>query len=280
MLATEKQYLIDIHGSCVSRAIFLNGNLEATGCADPRMQINYYFDKHPILSCMTPVPHTNVLNESSIEKISEKELWDKSERNLRGLKQELLKSTRPLIKKSEADFFVFDLYDFHTNLMMYDDTIFSPYKYEFFNTNLYKNNVSEFTQMIFPLDLPLGLWWGYIELFFDEVFEKYGQDRVILVRFKACSYYVSKEKKVCPIPENFVRPWMANAKYNNKIRELEERIIEKYHPHVLDLSKYYIGDQKYNSDLQGAHFSKEYYMESFEKIKEIVFAIPRGVPNC
>jgi len=268
---SSNPYLVDIYGSCVSRVIFLNGDLEAKGCIDPDIEINYFFDKHPVLSCVTPIPNTSILNVHTIENIRKEELWDKSERNLRGIKQELLKSTLPMICESKADFFVFDLYDFHTNLMVYDDTMFSPYKYEFFNTDLYKKNSSEFSKLFFPIEMPMGIWWGYVKKFFDTVFGKYGNERVILIRFTACSHYLSKDKKVMNIPNRFLNPWMANYKYNSKIRELEDKIIKEYSPHVIDLSKYYICVQSLFEDLQGAHFSKACYMESFEKVKEIIF---------
>lgn len=268
---SSNPYLVDIYGSCVSRAILLNGDLEAQGCADPSFKINYFFDKHPVLSCVTPVPNTPILNAHTIETIRKDELWDKSDRNLRGIKQELLKSTLPMIRESKADFFIFDLYDFHTNLMVYDDTMFSPYKYEFFNTDLYKKNSAEFSKLFFPIEMPMGIWWGYVKNFFDVVFEKYGNERVVLIRFTACSHYLSKDKKVLKIPDRFFNPWMANYKYNSKIRELEDKIIKEYNPNVVDFSKYYICDQNLFEDLQGAHFSKACYMESFEKVKEIIF---------
>lgn len=270
MKMDDSQIMVDIFGSCVTRAIFLDGKLEEKGCVDPRIKINYFFDKHPILSCVTPVPNTEVLNQNTIECIEKEELWQKTEHNLRGIKQELLKSTMPMIKESVAKYFIFDLYDFHTNLMIYDNTMFSPYKYEFFNTKLYQKNKSEFKKMFFPLDLPIGIWYGYVKLFFDEVIKKYGRENVIMVRFKACSHYMSKEKNVLPIPKNFLNPWMANARYNSQIKELEDRIISDYNPIVIDISKYYIGDEEYNSDLQGAHYSVEYYNESFKIMKKIL----------
>lgn len=266
--------LVDVFGSCVSRTVFLDGNFELKGCADPRIKINYFFDKHPILSCMTPVPNTPVLNAEKILAIRKEELWDKSEHNLRGIQQELLKSTISLISESKAQFFVFDLYDFQTNIMLYDNTMFSPYKYEFFNTRLYQNNKNQFSNLVYPLELPLGLWYGYVKMFMDFIIEKYGIENIILIRFSACSHYISKQKNVLSIPARYINPWTANYRFNDKLRQLEDRIIDEYNPHVIDYSKYYIGDENKHSDLQGAHFSDGYYKESFKKIKEILFDLP------
>ena len=63
---------------------------------------------------------------------------------------------------------------------------------------------------------------------------------------------------------------------NNKhARELEERIINDYHPNVIDYTKYYIDDEGYWSNLQGAHFAKGCYTESFKRMKEILLR-PEG----
>ena len=267
---TNETYSVDIYGSCVSRAVLLEGDVTKKGSVEPRININYFFDKHPILSCMTPVPNTEILNENIINNITSDELWDKSTHNLRGIKQELLKVTLPMIRESKANYFIFDLYDFHTNLLIYDHTLISPYKYESFNTRIYQNNKQQFNQLFFPLELPLGLWYGYVKLFMDEVFAKYGKENVIMLRFNACSHYLTKDKKVCEIPKNFLNPWMANYRFNERLRMLEDRIIEDYSPQVIDLSKYYIGDESFITDLQGAHFSEGYYLESMRKLREII----------
>lgn len=117
---TMNPYLVDIYGSCVSRAVLLDGDMQAKGCADDGIKVNYYFDKHPVLSCITPVPNTDILNKKTIEKIEKLELYSKEDRTLRGLKQE--------------------------------------FSYEFFNTDIFKKNPVAFSTVLFPLDLPIGIW--------------------------------------------------------------------------------------------------------------------------
>lgn len=266
--------LVDIFGSCVSRYIFFDGGIDGKGCADPRIKINYFFDKHPILSCVTPMPNDETINSETISQITIDELWDKNEHELRALKQELSKSCMKIIKNSKAEYFVLDLYALHTNLLIYKETMFSPYRYEFFGTNLYKQNKEKFSHLFFPFDLPIGLWYGYIVEFMNEIVKHYGQN-IILVRFTACSHYVSYQKEVKPIPPEFLTPWMASYKFNDRVRELEDLIIRDFKPHVIDYSKYYIGDQNHNPSLQGAHFNIGFYTESFAKIKEILFSKPK-----
>ncbi len=156
MKMDDSQIMVDIFGSCVTRAIFLDGKLEEKGCVDPRIKINYFFDKHPILSCVTPVPNTEVLNQNTIECIEKEELWQKTEHNLRGIKQELLKSTMPMIKESVAKYFIFDLYDFHTNLMVYDNTMFSPYE-------LYYSFESIFDKFLILFENENIMWIDYLK---------------------------------------------------------------------------------------------------------------------
>ena len=204
--------------------------------------------------------------------IKQNELWDKSEHNLRGIQQELLKATIPMLENKHGEYFVFDLYDFHTDLVVYENTMFSPYKYEFYNTNIYNENKEQFQLRFTPIESPLGLWYGYVKSFLDKIYEMYESDKVILVRFKACSHYISKNKTIEEIPDRFINPWMANWKYNEKIFQLEELIIKEFNPRVIDVSKYYIGDEElFPEDLQGAHFEKNYYMESFKILKKILF---------
>lgn len=274
MKNVNNRILVDIFGSCVSRYTFSDGAIDCRGCADERIKINYFFDKHSILSCMTPAPNDEIINSETISQISMDELWDKTNHELRTLKQELSKSCMRIMKNSNADYFIFDLFGLHTNLLLYKETMFSPYRYEFFGTNLYKKNKDKFSGLFFPFDIPIGLWYGYIVEFMNEVVKHYGEN-IILVRFKACSHYVSYQKEVKPIPPEFLAPYMANYKFNDKLNQLEDLIIKEFKPHVIDYSKYYIGDQNHNPSLQGAHFSIGFYTESFKTIKEILFDKPK-----
>ena len=44
---------------------------------------------------------------------------------------------------------------------------------------------------------------------------------------------------------------------------LEQYFIDKYNPWVIDLSKYFMGDQNSWENLNGAHFEKQFYRETF-----------------
>ena len=188
---------VDVFGSCVSRSIFLNGIPDARGCADPRIKINRYFFRHSILSCMTPPPNTTELNADIAKTLSNDSAWT-TEYYFKALKEELLKSVLPMIRESDGDYFVFDMYDMFTRHVLYDNTILAPIDTVLFSLDAFqnKNNFSHF----FPYDYPIGLWYGYIKLFMDEIVEKYGNEHVILVRLRACHSYISKSNEILPIP--------------------------------------------------------------------------------
>lgn len=270
---TEPLCLVDVFGSCVSRSIFHNGNPEAKGCADPRIKINRYFFRHSILSCMVPPPNTKELNATVANELSN-DVIRTQEGFFKALKEELLKTVLPMIRESNGDYFVFDLFDMFTLHMLYDNTILTNIDCVMFSLDAYRKKPEDFSTF-FPFDLPIGLWYGYVKLFMDEIVEKYGADHVVLVRLTACGSYISKNKQVLPFSEQASGFYTATPKYNKQARELEERIINDYHPNVIDYTKYYIDDEGYWSNLQGAHFAKGCYTESFKRMKEILLR-PEG----
>lgn len=264
---------VDVFGSCVSRSIFHNGNPEARGCADSRIKINRYFFRHSILSCMVPPPNTKELNASVANALSN-DVIRTQEGFFKALKEELLKTVMPMIQDSNGDYFVFDLFDMFTLHMIYDNTILTNIDCVMFSVDAYRQKPEDFSTF-FPFDLPIGLWYGYVKLFMDEIVEKYGADHVVLVRLTACGSYISKNKQVLPFSEQASGFYTATPKYNKQARELEERIINDYHPNVIDYTKYYIDDEGYWPNLQGAHFAKGCYTESFKRMKEILLR-PEG----
>nr|WP_288825966.1 hypothetical protein [uncultured Clostridium sp.] len=55
------------------------------------------------------------------------------------------------------------------------------------------------------------------------------------------------------------------------MQELEDYIIAKYNPYVIDLSQYFMGDETQWENLNGAHFEKEFYRETFTQVIKIIF---------
>ena len=108
---------INVLGSCVSRVSLLKGDQTAHGIVgDSGLELDYFLDKHNIALAMMPAP----FSIEEVMTITTDELWDKT--RLRSLQQSLMKETIPLLMQSEADWLVMDLYDFHNNFYIFQNT--------------------------------------------------------------------------------------------------------------------------------------------------------------
>ena len=254
---------INVLGGCVSRVSLLDGHQSMHGIADEEMELGYFLDKQNIVCAMMPAP----FEREEVERIEASELWDQS--RLYTVKQCLNKDTMCLLMESDADYVVMDLYDMQTDFAAYKQTCFSTCANEVFNTRLLGKYFDKVSTGNF-LGLPPAIWYGYVDLFFEKLVDKYGADHIILNRFRCNSYYLAKDGIIREIPKEFQNPFQPHPKYNIALAELEDYIIEKYNPYVIDLSKYFMGDQNAWNNLQGAHFENEFYRETFDQIKKIV----------
>lgn len=254
---------VNILGSCVSRVSMLDGNQQGHNIADENLDMVYFLDKQNIACAMTPAP----FSREEVDSITEAELWDKS--RIRTLKQAINKDTVSLLLESDANWLVMDLFDMQNDFAVCNDTMFSTCAHEFFNTKLYKKYAKD-VQISNFMNIPKFLWYGYVDLFFEKIMTKYDSDHIILNRFRSNTYYLDKDGEIKLIPDNFKMPYQSNDKYNFKLNELESYIIKKYNPYVIDLSKYYMGDKNVWDNLNGAHFEKSFYYETFEQVKRII----------
>jgi len=245
----------------------LNGDRRGHGIADPDMELGYFLDKENIVCAMLPSAFT----AEEIATVREEELWDKT--RFRALKQCLDKSTLKLLLESDAEYVVMDLYDMQTDFAILHNTMFSVCAYEFYNTKLYRKYQNEVQAGNF-LQMPEWAWYGYVDLFFERLMQKYDRNHIILNRFRSNTYFLSKEGRLERIPEEFKKPYHSNDCYNSQLRRLEDYIIRKYDPYVLDLTRFFCGDASEWDNLNGAHFSKEFYTESFRYIRQIITEQP------
>lgn len=248
--------LVDVHGSCVSRNI-LNFNKESD------IAVNQFFSRNNIVSCMMPPADISTSRE-------ELKLYE-SEYSHRCLRYSIEKKTVPLLLSSKADFLVIDFFDLCQPVAGYKNTTFSTYDYTFYNTAAYRNEQEEYKLVNF-LDLPGFLWYGYIDLYWQQMLEKFGE-KIILVKLHCCNKYISKEGIVKPTPPNLLG--FGNAKYNQQLYDLEEYVIKKYDPYVIDVSKYFIPDENYNPDVTPVHFEKNYEISAQLLIEEILVNRPK-----
>ncbi|KIL40661.1 hypothetical protein SD70_12160 [Gordoniibacillus kamchatkensis] len=248
--------LVDIHGSCLSRNIFnFNKNTNIT--------VNQYFSRNNIVSSMMP--------PADISTSREELLFFDSEYSHRCLRYAIEKKAVPLLKASIAEFLVVDFFDFCQPVAAYKNTTFSTYDYSFFNTAAYKNEPEKFKEVNF-FELPNWLWYGYVDLYWQLMIEKFG-DRIVLVRLNCCNKYISKDGIVKPTPSNLLK--YGTPKYNKQLHELEEYIIDKYNPYVIDVSKYFIADENYNPDVSPVHFEENYGLSSWQLMQTIILNKPK-----
>lgn len=264
---TQNEYSFDIIGSCVSRVPFINGSLTQHGTVSPYLKMKHFFDKNNIVCCLMPAPFA----PEEVDSIPASELWDTS--RIHALKQALNKSTLPLLAEEKNDYLILDFFDFQIEHAFFKNIAFSTCAHEFINTTLFRKNISDI-RLFHWKDLSPSSYYPYVDLFFHEVLKTFDCNHIILNRFQAVSHYIDKNFHVQPVPPVFMKPFQANYHYNSLVRELEDYVIEKYNPYVIDLTKYFIGDENKWENIQGAHYQNEYYTESLSVMKNIIFNQP------
>ena len=154
--------------------------------------------------------------------------------------------------------------------LSYKNTCMATQANEFCRTNLFRKYQDKMYKWNL-YELPIWIWYTYVDLFMEKIMTKYDSDHIILNRFRCNSYYLDLDGKVKYIPDGFRMAIQPNPKYNQNAYDLEKYFIEKYNPWVIDLSKYFMGDRNCWDNLNGAHFEKEFYRETFDQIKRIIF---------
>lgn len=240
---------IDVHGSCVSRDIL-------SYCDEKSIKCNSYFSRNCLVSAVMPPAELPVDDEYL--------LVERSEYQNRCMRYSIDKTTIPQLLQSESEYLMIDLFDLCQDVISYKNTTFSYYDTLFFNTKNYLDNKASMMLINF-FDIPTYLWYGYIDIYFEKMMKF---DNIILCRLQCCEKYISKSNKIETIPESKLA--YGNAKYNNKLKDLEEYIIQKYDPFVLDFSKYFIANEKFNPDVTPVHFDELYYFASKLAVELIV----------
>ncbi|MCH5280846.1 MAG: hypothetical protein J1E61_05195 [Lachnospiraceae bacterium] len=254
---------ITVLGSCVSRISLLDGDQKGHGIAGNELKLEYFLDKQNIALAMMPPP----FDKETVETITADELWDKS--RLHSLKQTLLKETVPLLMNGESKYLVMDFFDFHNAFLSYKNTAFATQAHEFLQTHVYREHRTGIKSWCF-FDMPTWIYYPWIDQFFETILQKFDSDHIILNRFRANTYYLSKEGTILPIPDSYKMPYQCHDKYNGPGRALEDYVIQKYDPYVIDLSQFFMGDANVWDNLQGAHFEREFYRETYDQIMRIV----------
>lgn len=254
---------INILGSCVSKISLMNGHKNLHGIYGDDMEQGYYLDKQNFALAMMPSAFT----QSEIDSITDEFLYDKT--RLKSLKQCLDKSTMDMLLSSDADYLVIDLYDFHNDFVLYKNTAFSTCAHEFMNTDLFEKYKDDMKIGNF-MNMPEEFYLPFVDMFFTKIMDKYDSEHIILNRFRSNRYYLAKDGTIREIPDEYRKPFHSNYIYNDKVRNLEEYIIAKYNLYVIDLSPYYMCNENEWDNLNGAHFEKVFYTETYKCIREII----------
>ena len=247
------QILIDIHGSCVSRSVFSQDKTV-------EVIIGQYFSRNNIVSCMMPPVDI---------KIPRGELHYRSDYAHRCVDYALNKETIPRLFNSKAEFLAVDFFDFcqhvavvgHTTCQTYDYTILSAPSF----SAIWRGEQIHF------LEIPTCLWYSYVDLYWLNIVEKFGNN-IILSRLDCCGQYITKNQTVGLLPERVLL--FGNEKYNAALAELEQYIIDKYKPYVVDVSKYFIADENYEPDATPVHYEENYYKSAWSIIRHVLHNHP------
>lgn len=232
--------LVDVHGSCVSRDCF---NL----LDQSRIKVQNYFSRNNIVSCMMP-PADISFNHGELVKYD-------SEFAERTMRLALNKQTVPRLLESNAEYLVIDFYDFCHPVAAYFDTTFSTYDYCFYNTTAYREHKEQFNVVDF-INIPICLWYGYVDRYFQLMMEKFN-GKVILNRLDCSGIYLNQHNELKDVPDNKLP--FGDPRYNQLLRDLENYVIDRYHPFVIDISKYFTPDERHIPDVTAVHFEKFYY---------------------
>jgi len=249
--------LVDVHGSCVSRSCF-------EFIDKSQILVQHTFSRNHIVSCMMPPANLSFQH-------GELQLYN-SEYSERCMRLALDKQTVPLLLKSDAEYLIIDFFDFCQPVAAYLDTTFSTYDYTFYRTSAYQEHKELFNTVDF-LNVPVCLWYGYVDAYFRAMDEKF-HGHIVLNRLNCCGIYLSKSGAVEEIPQNF--RFFGDVKYNQLLWALENYVIDKYHPIVIDISKYFISDENYNPDTTPVHFEKNYNILQSNILLQILTDGKRG----
>lgn len=263
---------ISVLGSCVSRISLLRGYLHEHGIVDGEknnVELEYFFDKHNLALALLPPPFPR----EEVEEIVSEMLWDKSRD--KSLRQQLNKDTVPMLLDGEAEYLVIDLYDFHNYILSYQDTAFCTQANEFLKTPLFDRHVEELIKYNL-LEMPTWVVYPMVDRFFECIIKKFDSDHIILNRFRANKYMLYENGQIGYIPDICTRDFQCNEKYNTPCAKLEEHIINKFNPWVIDISRFFMGDANLWDNWNASHFEKEFYRETYDQIIRIV----NGQTNC
>lgn len=249
----------DVHGSCVSFSILKKET--KTGC---QIKLDC-LDNHHFFS------HINIAGSMG-RKIdvepTEEELCTIDEHLRRNIITDLNKSVVSELLQSDAEYLLVDFYDFGRVQWAYRGGSYTHTS--FFNDTPYWQRISEQVEGVFRwIDLPTFLWYDKVDEYFKIMVEKFGKDHIILNRVYFSRYYIDKDSNLKEIRRQNPN-WLGSYRDNERIRNLEEHVIEKFGIESVDVAKYFVADCRFADDILEVHYEEEYYHLAGRIISKIV----------
>ena len=264
---THNEILIDVHGSCVSYSVLSKKDDCAFQHHIPGVKTNLYFSHVNMAGSMTsPIAYEP----------NETDFILKDQHVIRNIITDLKKDAVSTLLSSSADYLFIDFYDMARSQWAYkngsythvaDLSIAAPDYYQRIQHDL----LGSFRW----IDLPTNLWYCHIDRYMDTMIKKYGANHIILNRLYLNRHYIDENsvlKEFSPCTH-----YLGSYKENEKIRQLEEYIIQKYSIPNIDLSKYFISDYAFANDALSVHYETQYYQLATKSVQQILNG---GSYNC
>lgn len=256
-LLLEKQYGIDIWGSCVTREIFNNGRVRVGGVKKYvcRNCLLFSFDK--------PVDNTGLKIDFSNLSDFGNNPWRR-----KVVQSSLNRENVKWLEESCSEWLVLDLYDIaKKNIFKYKNEYFCLGG-RWLSYNFYKKIADKIEKVnVFNFDDK------YLKEKFDQfilfVKKRYGKN-IILCNVTWCDKYIDSSDKI---------QYMSEAKEANQHKTAFVRKWESYLRHNLDcyyidIAKFFYADEMNPYILSGVHYEMAYYDEMAKMINEIITCKP------
>lgn len=250
---------IDVHGSCVSYSIIKDQFDGKSIRVFEDIENNYYFSHVNIAGTMT----------GKIRLLPKEEDFQIITNHIRrNIISDLKKEVLDILMKSEAEWLMVDFYDFARIQWAYENGSYTHVADLQIAAPEYWDKIKNEIQGTFRwIDLPTYLWYGNIDRYFEHVIKKYGKEHIILNRVNLSQYFLDEEKNIREFSSD--KDYLGSYKDGEKIRRLEDYVIQKYGIHNIDVAKFFMADWECGKDYLNVHYEPQYYKLAGKIVKNI-----------
>ena len=256
----QNEILMDVHGSCVSYSILSKKDDCGFQHNIPGVKTNLYFSHVNMAGSMTS-PITYEPKESDFI-LSDQHV-------IRNIMTDLKKDAVSTLLSSEAQYLIIDFYDMARSQWAYENGSYTHVAdLSIAAPDYYKQIQHELLGAFRWIDLPTNLWYCHIDRYMNTMIQKYGADHIILNRLNLNRYYIDENSVLQEFSP--CTHYLGSYKENEKIRQLEHYIIQKYSIVNIDLAKYFLSDYAFANDALSVHYETQYYKLATQTIQQIL----------